>query len=72
MYSVDKHRYGVIVTGPVPISHFCGLVKIFEADGLDLLDTGIASHIGATIVATSKAASDAWRNDLGIKNDEQT
>jgi len=65
-YEVIRHEHGRVIVGPVPVSEFCALAKVWTEEGLTLIDSLIAQHLRASMVATSPEGSRAWREELGV------
>lgn len=65
-YHVQHHPHGRVIHGPICVRDFCVLADEWSKQGFNRLDALIAQRLQATFVATSKAGSLAWREELGI------
>ena len=72
-YTVTRHPHGVAITGPVPIEELSALTGVYADRGLVWLDALIAQEIGATAVFVSDEGMKKWRDELGLKkeNDDE-
>jgi hypothetical protein len=70
-YTVEEHKYGMVVRGPIPISELVLLIKSWKRErGMDWCDAVVAEKLGASMVVCKKADSDLWRKELGIEPKE--
>ncbi len=65
-YRIERHRYGWMVFGPVPVRDLPALTRLVD-DTEGLADGLIAKYYKATLVLASKADSDAWREELNLR-----
>jgi hypothetical protein len=63
-FVVEERPRGILIFGSLPVDEFAALAKAWTKRGWDLLDTGVASALGAAFAVTSKADSKAWRAEI--------
>lgn len=60
LYSVEQHRYGMILRGTPPLDDAAALMKLWGKRHLDTLALGLSSPLGACFVVTRWADMPAW------------
>ncbi len=67
-YTVTREPLGVVITGSIPVTALVALMKDWHNEGLSVIDSGVASSIGASMVVTSPEGSTAWRAEIAARN----
>lgn len=66
-YTVNHEKYGIVITGKMPVDELVHLSKMWIENGYDLIDAAIAQKLNACFVITSKGVKQAaWRESLGL------
>jgi len=66
-YTVERHEFGFLVRGPVPVSEFCALTRQWAKDYPGaLVDSAIANKLGANFAVVAPEKQNAWRAALGL------
>jgi len=67
-YRITHHKYGVVITGGVPVVDFLNLIKMFEkTHGYHILSADISEHFGASLAMTNDENIGPWRKALGME-----
>lgn len=67
-FTIQSHPHGLAIFGPIPASDLSPLIKGYQ-DRYDILDTGLAEKLGATLVLTTAALAKQWREGLDLRAD---
>lgn len=66
-WSVSYHRYGMTVSGRVPLKDVVSVVMLARSRGYDLVDPVIAFLLGVTMAFSSATLSDQWRAEIATE-----
>jgi hypothetical protein len=62
-YTVRHYTHGVAIFGSVPVDDMVRLTKQYKRK-YAVMDTCVASALGATLAMTSKTGGEAWRKEI--------